>query len=148
MIRRALALAVTLLLGSCSLSPFDALDLSGAQDDTGRAVALVSRYRAAHGLRPVHADERLAAAAAQQARAVARAGALSHDVGTTFKSRMAAYAGNTAAAENLSMGPSSVEGALERWKKSPGHNANLLMPEARRIGMAHDGRYWALVLAQ
>src|SRR3954451_13120565 len=44
---------------------------------------------------------------------------------------------------------------IARWAASPGHNQNLLMPEARRIGLARAdspglgyGRYWALVLAQ
>ena len=57
-------------------------------------------------------------------------------------------------AENLSAGSSTVDGAIGRWKASPGHNSNLLMPQARRIGLARAdanngyGRYWALVLGQ
>ena len=49
-----------------------------------------------------------------------------------------------------SLAPSSIG----RWKASPGHNINLLMPEARKIGLARAdannryGRYWALVLGQ
>ena len=144
------ALVPALFLASCGLVPVDtALDTSGARDSTAQAVALVSQHRRAHGLPAVQADSSLAAAARHQASAVARAGALSHDAGSSFTSRMAAYkVGNVAAAENLSMGPTSAEGAVARWKASPAHNANLLMPEARRVGMAHDGRYWALVLAQ
>jgi len=57
-------------------------------------------------------------------------------------------------AENLSAGSDSVDGAIGRWKASPGHNSNLLMPQARKIGLARAdannryGRYWALVLGQ
>jgi hypothetical protein len=48
----------------------------------------------------------------------------------------------------------TVDGAISRWKASPGHNSNLLMPQARKIGLARAdannryGRYWALVLGQ
>lgn len=153
MIRAALrtsTLLASVLVAACGLVPADlAVDTSGARDVTGAAVALVSQHRRAHGLPPVRADADLAAAAKHQASAVARAGTLSHDVGSSFTSRMAAYgAGRVAAAENLSMGPTTAEAAIARWKASPGHNANLLMPEARRVGMAYDGKYWAMVLAQ
>lgn len=148
--KRLFVLLPALLLASCGLGPVDtALDTSGARDDTATAVALVSQYRRSHGLPPVRGDADLAAAARHQASAVARAGKLSHDAGSSFTSRMAAYRlGNVAAAENLSMGPETAEAAIARWRASPAHNANLLMREARRVGMAHDGRYWALVLAQ
>ena len=43
---------------------------------------------------------------------------------------------------------------LARWKASPQHNANMLIPQIRRIGIARMDapttryrRYWALVLA-
>jgi uncharacterized protein YkwD len=58
------------------------------------------------------------------------------------------------AAENLSAGQDDVAEAVGSWKASKRHNENLLMPEARTIGLARAdakggyGRYWALVLGQ
>ena len=55
-------------------------------------------------------------------------------------------------AENLTAGRKTVAEAVESWKASPPHNRNLLMPQARHVGLARadaDGsyrRYWALVL--
>ena len=120
--------------------------------DAAQAAALISEYRRSRGLGPVSADGALNGAAEHQARAVAEAGRLSHGA---FASRMQTFKIGGYSAENLSAGSDSVAGAIARWKSSPGHNANLLMPQARRIGLAradspqHGYRhYWALVLAQ
>jgi uncharacterized protein YkwD len=67
---------------------------------------------------------------------------------------MATFGIRGKAAENLSAGVASVEDAVAQWKASPGHNANLLLPEVKRVGLARAdtaggyGRYWALVLAR
>ena len=151
-------LALCLLLAGCE-SPSVVGSRSAATSampvDAGAAAAAISRYRAAHGLSSVKVDARLTAAAEQQARAVARAGYLSHEVDGSFTKRLA-YAGLGAqhAAENLSAGAHSMDEVLARWQRSPGHNKNLLMPQAQRIGIARvdapDTRYkqyWALVLS-
>jgi uncharacterized protein YkwD len=68
---------------------------------------------------------------------------------------MSSFGINGYSAENLVAGSKTVEHAIARWKASPGHNQNLLMPEARRIGLARAVSpgagyeyYWAMVLAQ
>jgi uncharacterized protein YkwD len=125
--------------------------LATSTSDAAQAAALISAYRTSRGLSPVTVDSRLNEAAAYQARVVAAAGKLSHG---SFSSRMDKFGIAGYAAENLSAGSSSVDGAVNRWKASPGHNENLLMPQARRIGLARAdaqggyGRYWALVLGQ
>jgi len=120
--------------------------------DARAAGAIVSQYRTANGLSPVVVDPTLNGAAEVQARAVAQAGSLSHG---EFASRMASFGINGVSAENLVAGSRTVDQAMARWKASPGHNRNLLMPEARRIGIAYASspgagyeHYWALVLAQ
>ena len=155
--RRALfpALAVTLLAAGCAgdltrTVPAEKVTTSSA--DAKRAAALITEYRRARGLGGVVADGGLNEAALHQARAVAEAGRLSHGA---FASRMVSFGIPGISAENLSAGSDDVTGAIGRWKASAGHNENLLMPEARRIGLAradspgHGYRhYWALVLAQ
>jgi uncharacterized protein YkwD len=156
--RRLLALSVALLpaLAACGggelakVVPSEKVTVSDR--DAKEAAALISSYRVSRGLSPVSADPTLNSAAAFQARAVAEAGSLSHGA---FSSRMDQFRIGGYAAENLSAGSATVGGAIGRWKASPGHNENLLMPQARRIGLARAdspgqgyGHYWALVLAQ
>jgi uncharacterized protein YkwD len=119
--------------------------------DAKVAAALVSQYRVSKGLSPVIADATLNRAAEVQARAVAEAGALSHG---QFANRMSSFGVNGYSAENLVAGSKTVEQAMIRWKASPGHNQNLLMPQARRVGIAYAKspgagyeHYWAMVLA-
>lgn len=149
------ALVLALSLGGCSgglfgLSEDTAANAVRDPNDAAAAARLISSYRAQHGLSPVVADAKLAEAAAVQAGAVAKAGALSHG---NFAGRMATFGIRGHAAENLSAGSPTVDGTIARWKGSTGHNANLLMPQARRVGIAKAegpryGHYWALVLAE
>jgi uncharacterized protein YkwD len=153
--RSVLAVAtLALALAGCSfdLTPSATDEVTAiSTSEAAAAASLISAYRVAHGLPAVSVDSRLNDAAVHQARAVAQAGALSHG---DFTARMGRYGIRGAAAENLTAGPGTVSEAVARWKASPGHNENLLMPEARRIGLARAdaanryGRYWALVLGQ
>jgi uncharacterized protein YkwD len=123
--------------------------------DSRAAAALISQYRAAHNLGPVTVDSGLTRAADHQARANAEVGYLSHDVGGEFASRLAAVGfSKSYAAENLGAGGASLEETIARWKASPEHNKNLLMPQVQRIGIARVDapgsryrRFWALVLS-
>jgi uncharacterized protein YkwD len=149
-----LGLLITLGLAGCatesSLTSSHAVR-STSTGDAAEAAAMISAYRVSKGLSPVTVDPRLNEAAAHQARVVAAAGQLSHG---NFASRMDRYGIAGYAAENLSAGASTVDATIGRWKASPGHNSNLLMPQARKIGLARAdadsryGRYWALVIGQ
>ena len=125
--------------------------IGSSTSDAQAAAAIISAYRVSRGLSPVTVDTRLNEAAERQARDVAAAGKLSHG---DFSGRMDRFGVIGYAAENLTAGSSSVDAAVARWKNSPSHNSNLLMPQARRIGLARAdanggyGRYWALVLGQ
>jgi uncharacterized protein YkwD len=144
--------AAVLLLGGCAsdLTPKYAVTATST-DEAAEAASLISAYRVSRGLSPVGVDRTLNRAAEQQARAVAAAGELSHG---NFPSRMDAYGVMGYSAENLTAGRKTVAEAVESWKASPPHNRNLLMPQARHVGLARadaDGsyhRYWALVLGQ
>src|SRR6266536_1119322 len=77
-------------------------------------------------------------------------GSLDHNVYASFRSRMASY-GSLSAAENIAMGTTTFGDTFAVWKSSSGHNANLLLHSATRIGIAsassHGTSYWALILA-
>jgi len=119
------------------------------------AAALISRLRSKHGLSAVRPDPQLNAMAAAQARAMASAGVMAHDVAGDFASRIErAGLGRVRAVENIGAGFPSLSEAVETWRKSPAHRDNLLMSGITRMGLARvgapntgTGPYWALVLA-
>jgi uncharacterized protein YkwD len=145
-----IALGLAGCAGDVSLNGGDAV-LASSTNDAAAAARLISAYRVSRGLGLVTVDPKLNEAAEYQARVVAAAGQLSHG---NFAGRMDKFGVMGYSAENLSAGSDTVDGAIGRWKASPGHNENLLMPQARKIGLAradaHNryGRYWALVLGQ
>src|SRR6266540_1860434 len=86
----------------------------------------------------------------KQANAMVERGSLDHNVYASFRTRMASY-GTLSAAENIAMGTKTFGDTFAVWKSSSGHNANLLLHSATRIGIAsassHGTSYWALILA-
>jgi uncharacterized protein YkwD len=97
--------------------------------------SLVSQYRRAHGLSAVKIDAELTAVAERQARAMAKAGLMDHNVAGPFSSRVADVRVG-AAGENLAEGTKTWAETIQRWETSSGHNGNLLLPDATHIGAA------------
>ena len=124
--------------------------------DVAIARRLINRYRRDNGLKPLKLDAQLTRAAKAHSRDLAKWDRISHfgsdgsnpwdrvkRVG--YKARMAA--------ENVGTGQSTLEEVIAGWKKSPGHNKNLLLPDAEHMGIAlvHDPKtefrtFWTLVL--
>jgi uncharacterized protein YkwD len=156
----ALASTLTLALAGCgglSFGPEPTAETvtHAAVLDEVAAAAAISAYRVQNGLSPVVVDPTLVKAAAFQAGNNARNGQLSHEIGGSFTSRMNSIGlARSYAAENLSAGSETLEQVLARWKASPEHNKNMLLPQIRRIGIARVDapgtrykRFWALVMA-
>jgi hypothetical protein len=160
----AVAIAAALALSSCGgdeglrtgpIKPNVLRVLAAVHLDPAAATTMLTAYRASHGLGPVRLDSTLTAMAQRQADAMVAANELSHDVGGSFTSRILSTGLDTPrAAENVGGGSYSFEEAFAGWRESPGHNANLLMPQATRFGvaMAKDPRtsllvYWAMEVA-
>ena len=124
--------------------------------ERNKAIAVsLNAYRASHGLAAVRLDPGLMAMAQRQADAMVAGNVLSHTVAGTFQARLAASGVDTTeAGENLGAGYFSLEEAMAGWRDSPEHDANLLITQATRIGVAiaksprtHYGVYWALEIA-
>lgn len=135
-----LALIATCLLG---LVAFASADDYASQ---------ISRYRRAHGQSTVKADAHLAAIALHQAKAMSATGKISHFVAGSFVSRIGKLRDGKAA-ENLAAGSLTFRETLKQWEDSPGHRENLLMPGARKVGVAsvkNPGSpyqmFWAMVI--
>ncbi len=156
-------LMVALLAAGCAGTPRDAAPpsprklerLAAAKADPAEALRILNAYRAGKGLGPVRLDSTLTAMAQRQSDAMAAGDSLSHDAAGSFTSRVNAAGLDTVrAAENLGAGYYSTQEAFEGWKQSFGHEANLSMPQATRIGLAlaknpqtRFGAWWTLVLA-
>jgi uncharacterized protein YkwD len=130
------------------------LDRPGERVDPIAARDLISVYRRNQGLPTVAVDATLQKEAEAQAAAMANAGVASHSVrGALSKRLQAAHVRHTIAVENVSAGYHTLAEAFSGWRQSPPHNANMLAPKARRIGIATayapGSKYkvfWALVL--
>ena len=80
-------------------------------------------------------------------------GKVSHDVAGAFSVRVAKLR-KSKAAENVAAGFLSFPETLKQWEDSPGHRANLLMPGARKVGVASVANpkspyrmFWAMVIS-
>jgi uncharacterized protein YkwD len=114
---------------------------------------MISHYRREHGLSTVKIDPQLTAIAERQAKAMAAAGIMDHNVAGSFASRVSgAHLGM--AAENIAAGTKTWAETFRMWQNSPGHNANLLLPQADSVGVAvarnnatQYKTFWAMVIA-
>jgi len=132
-----------------------------ADDPAPALLAEVNRVRAAHGLKSLGGDGRLAAAASGHARAMADGGFLDHRApdGTGLAERASAAGYRFRfLAENIAAGHAAPASVVQGWMNSDGHRRNLLQADAvaagtgyafrpRERGSAGFRHYWVLVLA-
>jgi uncharacterized protein YkwD len=161
----ALSALLPLLLASCADG-----GISGAlggllqQTDAARpgtvdaeaAVRLISQYRVDHGLKPLKLDPTLMKIAAAHAQRMAAMDRMSHTLPGegSFAQRITAEGFQaSAAAENVAAGQKNLAEVFEAWRKSPGHNANMLASDVSLMGIAvaiqPGGKYhtyWSLDL--
>jgi uncharacterized protein YkwD len=161
---RSFILVACLLLSSCAekqippapieMTPRERAASEVRVDPTAAADA-ISRYRREHALSDVQPDPALQQFAQVQANAMAARDLLSHEVNGNLKRRLeAANLRQKTAVENVSAGYFSLADVMAGWRRSPGHNANLLDPPMRRMGIATAYApgtrykiYWALVMS-
>ena len=124
---------------------YTALTSADAKVDALAARDMISIYRANNGLPPLVIDLALQAAALAKARDMARAG--------TAGGRVSGIQRDVVV-DNVSAGYHTLAEAFSGWRQSPQHNANMLNPAVRRIGIATafapGSKYkvfWALVLS-
>jgi uncharacterized protein YkwD len=130
---------------------------SGTTLDANKARDLINQYRAESGLAPLKLNVALTDAAKEHSRDLAKWDRISHYGSdgsnpwdrvkrTGYKPKLAA--------ENVGTGQVSFDEVLRGWKDSPGHNKNLLLSDAREMGLAlvQDPKtefksFWTLVIA-
>lgn len=120
------------------------------------AVKLINQYRKSKGLGSVTIDPKLTATAKQHSSDLAKHDRISHygSDGSNPWDRVERSGYNPQlAAENVGTGQLSIKEVMQGWKDSPGHNKNLLLPDAKHIGIAlvYDPKseyktFWTLIL--
>ena len=160
----ALAAATGLTLGGCAKDPparlsegqpafYRNLAAPGAKVDIVAARDMISLYRANNRLGALTPDPKLQEAAQAQADAMARAGQVTHGPGP-LQTRLARFGVQPGrAAENVSAGYYTMAEAFSGWRDSRPHNANMLNPNMKRMGIATAYApgakykvYWALIV--
>lgn len=125
--------------------------------DANEALRLINDYRASQGLPALSLESRATAAAEILAKDMAKHDHMSHvgpngaDIGKRLS--LAGYSYRVAA-ENVAVGQKSVAEIIEGWKNSPPHSRNMLLAQAKDMGVAYiykpDTKYktfWTLVVA-
>lgn len=153
-----LALALTACAeGTISQSmPGPRVALSDVKLDSEDARRQINGYRTSNGLKPLVLNNRLTAAAQRHSQDLSSRDGISHKgsdgsnpwdrVKTTgYRAKLAA--------ENVGVGQRSFAEVLQGWKDSPGHNRNLLLPDATQMGIAlvvdpstRNQTFWTLVM--
>lgn len=123
----------------------------------GDALRLVNDYRSSKGLAPLTLDSQASRAAEILAKDMAKHDHMSHvgpngaNVGKRLS--LAGYSYRLAA-ENVGVGQKSLAEMIEGWKKSPPHSRNMLLAEAKHMGIAYEYKpdtkyktFWTLVVA-
>ena len=117
---------------------------------------LINAYRRQHGLKPVKLDALLTKAAKAHSRDLAKWDRISHfgsDGSNPWdRVKRSGYRARLAA-ENVGTGQVTLKEVMAGWKKSPGHNKNLLLRDAEHMGIAlvqssktEFRTFWTLVL--
>ncbi len=126
---------------------YDHLASADAHVDPAAARDMISVYRRNNGLSTLSIDPELMRRAQARADAMARADKVDRE------SRLN-EAGKGAGVENVSAGYHTLAEAFSGWRQSPHHNANMLAPRARAMGIATAYNpaskykvFWALELA-
>ncbi|MCM3926520.1 CAP domain-containing protein, partial [Frankia sp. AiPs1] len=118
-----------------------------------QVVSLTNAEREREGLAPLAVNPTLTAAAAEHSRDMAARGFFAHTSpdGRTVSDRVTDLGYRYArVAENIAAGQTTAEEVVTGWMQSPGHRANILIPQLRQIGVGYAtggeyGTYWTQV---
>lgn len=151
--RLVLTLILTLALALVAVAGMPK-GAEAAQDSEEQAfLTLINNYRTQNGLGTLSLNTELNNAAEWMSNDMAVNNYFSHtdSLGRDSFQRMAAfgYNYNTWKGENLAAGTDTAQAAFDAWKRSPGHNANMLNSNFTVIGIARVygagttyGWYW------
>lgn len=146
-----LAAILSLSLGGLTLSSPSKVEAGLWVPDANECAFLkeINAYRKSKGLGALTFSRSLGAAADNHSAYMAKTDDVDHSLkgGLSWSQNIYNYGYPTGQGigENVLAGRQSASGALGLWKTSPGHNANMLNPKWKAIGIGRvvnkDGRY-------
>jgi uncharacterized protein YkwD len=136
-------------------SPADNISASGYCPDSqeARFLSFINAHRKANGVGPLKISRTLGAAADHHSTEMAKNNYFSHTMlkGVSWSANIKnhGYKASGAIGENIAAGNSSAEATFNQWKKSSGHNKNMLNRNFTAIGIGRArnsssryGWYW------
>jgi uncharacterized protein YkwD len=116
-------------------------------------LSLINSYRRKNGLSSLKLSRTLGAAADHHSSDMARKNYFSHTMsgGVSWSQniRKHGYKASSTMGENIAAGNSSAKATFDQWRRSSGHNRNMLNPNFRTIGIGRArnsnskyGWYW------
>ena len=135
---------------------YQSLAQANAPFDANAARAMISGYRANHGMPGVALNDKLMRIAQEHSRTMAARDQMDHNLGRSFPDRLR-HGGYDAsvAAENIGAGYHTIAQAFSGWRDSSSHRANMLLGGATQMGIsaayAPNSKYkvyWTLILAR
>ena len=141
------------LITGCTPSP-DTGIASSNNDSTSELIELHNHYR--HIGAPCSTDRQLPtlkvnaklnAAAADQARKMASENRLRHQDNLGMGVQQHGYRYRVVA-ENIAQAPFGGDQLMQLWLTSQGHCDNIFNQQVSEIGIAQQGEFWAVILAQ
>ena len=124
-----------------------------ADSQEGKFLSLINAYRKANGIGGLRLSRTLGAAAEHHSRDMARYNYFGHTLrnGTSWSTNIVnhGYTASGTMAENIAAGNSSAQATFDQWRRSSGHNRNMLNPNFKAIGIGRAskstsryGWYW------
>jgi uncharacterized protein YkwD len=126
------AAVAVLLLGGVGIARADRFD-----DDL---LVLINRYRSAKGLKALASSPRLSGLAAEHSQAMREQDRMSHE-GFEGRFNRAAAEGDRSCVENVAWNHPTPQSLFDDWRRSPGHNRNMLERKINRAGIVRSGAY-------
>ena len=131
-------------------------NFTGVRLDHEKARRLINDYRKSKGLKPLRVDKLLTKAEIGDRRVGAgrgRSASYGSDGSNPWDRVKRTGYNAKLAAENVGTGQNSIEEVFKGWQRSPGHNKNLLLADAKQMGIAlvYDPKtefktFWTLVI--
>jgi len=142
-----------LVSGAAASGAVTAAGRDGLTPMLAQVVALTNREREREGLAPLSVDPTLCAAADAHSRDMATRRFFAHTSpdGRMVSDRVTAFGYRySRVAENIAAGQTTPEEVVAGWMASPGHRANILIPQLRQIGVGYAiggeyNTYWTQV---
>jgi uncharacterized protein YkwD len=137
LIRLLLNISFSLLIVLLSANLTSSLNNEHSYSYEDKLLTCINTYRVENDLKPILMEANLKILAKNQSQYMHKKNALNHD---HFDERFS-KSGRSLCVENVGWNYQTPEAQMQAWKKSGGHNKNLLNKKIKYAGIAKSGSY-------